>query len=127
MSHITFRGNLAADPEKGETDSGTPATNFVVIENRRRHTKDGKGWEDAPPNRYLCEVYGTQAENLFASCRSGHPVLVTGSVTTGEPWTDEAGQTRWTQRVKVDEVGFSLRFHTVTAQKPENSSGPAAE
>jgi len=52
MTSINFAGNLAADPELRFTPSGRAVTRFTVIENRRRRTEDGQGWEDAEPNVY---------------------------------------------------------------------------
>lgn len=113
---LSFAGNLAADPELRYTPSGTPVANFTVIENRPKRTEAGE-WEDGEPNSYRCQAWTGQAENLVESCRKGDRVVVTGTIFT-DRWTDkESGEARTMQRVRVADVGFSLRYHTVQATK----------
>lgn len=126
MSTITFAGNLAADPELRFTPSGRSVARFTVIENRRRRTEDGQGWEDAEPNIYRTQVWGTFAENVVESCAKGDRVHVTGSIIT-DRWTDkDTSEERTAQHVKADEVSFSLRFHTVRATKTPRAAGAPA-
>ena len=127
MSTITFAGNLAADPELRFTPSGRGVARFTVIENRRRRTEDGQGWEDAEPNVFRVQVWGSFAENVVESCGKGDRVHVTGSIVT-DRWTDkETQEDRTAQHVKADEVSFSLRYHTVSARKATKSSAQAAD
>lgn len=123
MSTITVTGNLAADPELRFTPNGHPVARFVVLENRRRRTEDGAGWEDAEPNRFRAEVWGSAAENLAESCTTGDRVMVEAEIVT-DRWTDkEGGQDRTAQHLRAREVAFSLRFHTVKAQKTIRTNG----
>ena len=127
MSSITFAGNLAADPELRFTPSGRAAARFTVIENRRRRTEDGQGWEDAEPNVFRVQVWGSFAENVVESCGKGDRVHVTGSIVT-DRWMDkETREDRTAQHVKADEVSFSLRYHTVRATKATRSNSQAQE
>lgn len=127
MSTITFAGNLAADPELRFTPSGRGVARFTVIENRRRRTEDGQGWEDAEPNVFRVQVWGSFAENVVESCGKGDRVHVTGSIVT-DRWTDkETREDRTAQHVKADEVSFSLRYHTVRATKATRSNTQAHE
>ena len=127
MSSITFAGNLAADPELRFTPSGRAVARFTVIENRRRRTEDGQGWEDAEPNVFRVQVWGSFAENVVESCGKGDRVHVTGSIVT-DRWTDkETREDRTAQHVKADEVSFSLRYHTVRATKATRSNNQAHE
>lgn len=126
MSVITFAGNLAADPELRYTPSGQSVARLTVIENRRRKSADGASWEDAEPNVYRVQVWGGAAENVLESCAKGDRVVVTGRIVT-DRWTDkQTGEARTGQHVTADEVGFSLRFHTVRATKATRSAVPAA-
>lgn len=121
MSTITIVGNLAADPELRFTPTGRAVTRFTVIENRRRRTDDGQGWEDAEPNVHRVQVWGSFAENVVESCGKGDRVHVTGSIVT-DRWTDrETQEDRTAQHIKADEVSFSLRYHTVSAKKATKS------
>ena len=127
MSTITFAGNLAADPELRFTPSGRGVARFTVIENRRRRTEDGQGWEDAEPNVFRVQAWGSFAENVVESCGKGDRVHVTGSIVT-DRWSDkETREDRTAQHVKADEVSFSLRYHTVRATKATRSNNQAHE
>ena len=127
MSTITFAGNLAADPELRFTPSGRGVARFTVIENRRRRTEDGQGWEDAEPNVFRVQAWGSFAENVVESCGKGDRVHVTGSIVT-DRWMDkETREDRTAQHVKADEVSFSLRYHTVRATKATRSNNQAHE
>lgn len=126
MSTITFAGNLAADPELRFTSTGRAVARATVIENRRRRTEDGTGWQDGEPNAYRIQVWGHPAENLAESCGKGDRVLVVGSIVT-DRWSDnETGQARTAQQVNATEIGFSLRFHTVRATAAHRDT-PAGE
>lgn len=117
MNTITLTGNLAADPELRFTQSGQPVARFTVIENRRRRSEDGQGWEDGEPNAFRVQAWGAVAENVAESCRKGDHVQVHGSIVT-DRWADkETGEARTAQHVKADDVAFSLRWHTVQAIK----------
>ena len=127
MSTITFAGNLAADSELRFTPSGRVVARFTVIENRRRRTEDGQGWEDAEPNVFRVQAWGSFAENVVESCGKGDRVHVTGSIVT-DRWADkETREDRTAQHVKADEVSFSLRYHTVRATKATRSNNQAHE
>ena len=127
MSTITFAGNLAADPELRFTPSGRGVARFTVIENRRRRTEDGQGWEDAEPNVFRVQAWRSFAENVVESCGKGDRVHVTGSIVT-DRWADkETREDRTAQHVKADEVSFSLRYHTVRATKATRSNNQAHE
>lgn len=127
MTTITFAGNLTADPELRFTPTGRAVARFTVMENRRRRSEDGQGWQDAEPNAYRVQAWGSFAENVVESCGKGDRVTVTGSIVT-DRWTDkETGQERTAQHVNADEVGFSLRFHTVRATKAIRAQEPAEQ
>lgn len=121
MSSITFAGNLTADPELRSTPNGRAVARFTVMENRRRRT--GDSWENEEPNVFRVEVWGDQAEHVAASCHKGERVTVEGRIETNR-WTDKTTeQERTAQQVTAIEVGFSLKYHTVTAQKAERKAG----
>ena len=127
MSTITFAGNLAADPELRFTPSGRGVARFTVIENRRRRTEDGQGWEDAEPNVFRVQAWGSFAENVVESCGKGDREHDTGRIET-DRWSDkETREDRTAQHVKADEVSFSLRYHTVRATKATRSNNQAHE
>lgn len=117
MSTITFAGNLAKDPELRFTPSGAQVATFTVLENRRRRTEDGKGWEDAEPNAFRVQAWNSLAVNIGESVHKGDRVMVEGTIVT-DRWTDkETGKERTSQHLRAEEVAFSLKFHTVQATK----------
>ena len=122
MSTITCAGNLAEDPEGRVTPIGLQVVRLTVIENRRRKTEDGKGWEATETNVYRVQAWGGYAENIAESCSRGDRVLVSGNIRT-DRWSDkDSGDSRTAQHVVADEVGFSLKFHTVRASKATHAS-----
>lgn len=124
MSTITFAGNLAADPELRFTPNGRQVVRFTLIENRRRPTPDGLGWEDAEPNVHRVQAWGSFAENVVESCGKGDRLHVTGTIIT-DRWTDkESGEQRTAPYVKAEEVSFTLRYHTVQATKANRNPSP---
>lgn len=121
MATITFSGNLAADPELRFTPNGVAVARFRVIENKRRQNDAGE-WEDGEPNTFRCEVWRDLAEHLAESCHTGDRVSVVGHIVT-ERWIDkETRQDRTAQKVAVDEVSVSLKYHTTTATKAARQS-----
>lgn len=124
MNSITVTGNLGTDPEVKFTPTGKAVLRVTVYENRRRPTQDGTGWEDLEPNRFPVEIWAGLAENVAKSCKQGDRVTVTGTIAT-DRWADkETGEVRIAQHIKADEVGFSLKYHTVNATKAAKASGP---
>lgn len=121
MSTITFAGNLTADPELRYTQNGRAVAHFTIIENRQRRSSDG-GFEDAEPNAFRVEVWGEQAEHVASSSHKGDRLTVEGRIETNR-WTDkDTQQERTAQQVTAVEVGFSLKYHTVTAKKAERKT-----
>ena len=121
MSTFTFAGNLTDDPELRYTQNGRAVAHFTIIENRQRRSSDG-GFEDAEPNAFRVEVWGEQAEHVASSSHKGDRLTVEGCIETNR-WTDkDTQQERTAQQVTAIEVGFSLKFHTVTAQKADSAA-----
>lgn len=119
---ITVTGNLAEDPEVRFTPTGRQVTRIRVIENRRRRTEDGTGWEDAEPNAFPVQVWGALGENVAESCHRGDRVTVTGPIVT-DRWTDkDSGQQRTAQHITANDVAMSLQFHTAQMTKVQRAS-----
>ena len=122
MTTINTAGNLTADPELRRTKNGRAVVQFTILENRRRRTADGQGWEEEEPNRFRVQAWGQLAENIAVSVAKGDRVHVSGRIVT-DRWSDkDTGETRTAQRVDADEVSFSLRWHTVKATKNERQA-----
>lgn len=124
MTNIEFTGNLAADPEIRRTHTGRQVTRLRVIENRRRQNPDTGEWEDAEPNVFRVQAWGTLGENAGECLRSGTSVMVRGHVVT-DSWPDkETGEDRTAQVVIADSLGPDLRWQRVEVTKaPTKSPG----
>ena len=92
---VTFEGNLAADPELRFTSTGKQLAELRVLVNPRRQNDAGE-WEDTEPTRHRVTCFGTLAENVTESLRSGDRVIVVGRIAT-DSWTDK-GQRRQAHR-----------------------------
>ncbi|NHA02117.1 single-stranded DNA-binding protein [Nocardioides sp. W3-2-3] len=99
---------------------------FPVMVNRR--VPDGEGWKDATPTTHYCEKFGPEAENIAESLTKGTRVVVHGSLYT-ETWQDrETNQPRYAARVRVEEIGVSLKWATVSGiERSVRSSGTSTQ
>lgn len=115
---VTFRGNLKDDPDVKVTRNGNVKATMTVIENRRTPPAvEGGQWQDAQPMGWRVEAWGQLAENIAESARKGDPLVVSGTL-QADKWHDRnTGEERYGQHVRAEEVGFSMRFHTVQATK----------
>lgn len=116
MSTITFKGNLADDPQLTYIPSGAAVVELVVIENQPTKNEDGS-WEDGVPNRFEVKAWRGLAENVAASIAKGTNVTITGRIKT-EKWTDkDSGENRSKQIVVADDIAVSLKYQTATVSK----------
>jgi single-strand DNA-binding protein len=123
---ITIEGNLTADPEHGEGESGNEYARFTVAVNDRRLNETTNRWEDAGTVYHRVVVFDKQAAHVAQSLRKGDNVLVAGDLRFGSYTDRETGQTRETRDVVADNVGASLKFVSVDVERAPNASGPAA-
>jgi len=128
MNQITIAGNLTADPELRSTSSGKAVANFTVAAESKR-VKDGDGWKDGPASFWRCALWGPAAENMTNSLRKGDRVVVTGEAQQ-RTWETSAGEKRSSMELRVDDVGASVKWATVSIVKggrsaPRDSTPPA--
>lgn len=107
MGKHTFTGTVYGEPELRYTPNGKAVLQLTVAESIGR---------DKPRNWYRVEVWEQMAENAAASLHDGSFVTVEGRMRT-DTWDDkQTGDKRSRQIYTADEIGHSLRFHTLTAQ-----------
>jgi len=103
-------GNLGADPTlrvvkvEGEDRS---VCNLRVNFDRRRPSKDGKGWEDAGSFWASVSMWGRHAEMADKILRKGARVVVSGEIYQHE-WTDENEGDRVEMRITAESVSLDL-------------------
>ena len=102
VNKVILVGNLGADPETRNTNSGSTVANLRIATTERR--KVGETWEDHTEwHRVVC--FGRTAENVAKFCRKGKQLYIEGKISTRE-WQDKDGNRRWSTEVVADVVRF---------------------
>lgn len=123
---ITVVGNLVADPEARVSQAGKPWVTFRIASTPRARDRQSGDWSDGEPLWLGCRAYGDMADNIAASLKKGHRVLVQGRLTQ-RSYTDNQGQQRTSLDLEVEEVGPSLRFATTNVQRGGSGGGGARQ
>lgn len=109
---ITVVGNLTADPELRQTNSGKSVVNFALAYTPRK--PDGT---DGNTSFYNIVAWEYLADNFAASFKKGDRLIVVGRVTQ-DKWTDKESEKIMSRLViTADEIGGTCRFHTVEMSK----------
>ena len=97
-------GNLTADPELKQTQSGISVVTFTIAVNRRFQSKNAvEGQQTAD---FISIVAWRQtAEFVSRYFKKGKPILVCGSIQS-RSYTDNQGNKRVVTEVVADEVSF---------------------
>lgn len=118
FNKVILIGNLVADPELKETQSGTKVTSFRIAVSRR-YTKGENKQTD-----FIDVVCWRQtAEFVTRYFRKGSAMLVCGQLQT-RTWTDQNGQKRYVTEVVADEVSFVERKSSTDGYTHESAPMP---
>jgi len=117
LNKVILIGNLTADPEVKQTQSGLSVVSFTVAVNRRT----GK---DAEQKTDFISIVAWRktAEFVGQYFKKGKPILVCGSIQT-RSYTDKSGSKRIAVEVLADEVGF---VESKSAEAPSGTYEPEA-
>lgn len=96
-------GNLGADPELRQTQSGTAVCQLSVATNEQWKDQSGTPQERTEWHRVV--VFGRQAENVAKYLSKGRSVYVEGRIQT-RGWTGDDGQKRYTTEIVAQTVQF---------------------
>ena len=112
FNKVILVGNMTADPELKQTQSGLSISSFSIAVNRR-FSKDGE---------QACDfinivAWKQQAEFVTRYFKKGQAILVCGQLQT-RTWTDNQGQKRYATEVVADEVTFAGNSSNNTEDKP---------
>ena len=100
LNKVVLIGNLTADPEVKQTQSGVSVVSFTIAINRRVK-KEGQ-----PDADFVSIVaWRKTAEFVGQYFKKGKPILVCGSIQS-RSYTDNQGNKRYVTEVVADEVGF---------------------
>lgn len=103
MNKVILMGNLGADPDVRQTQSGQSVAELRVATSEKFKDKDGKQQDRTEWHRVV--VWGANADNAGKYLRKGSKVLVEGSIRTRE-WTDKEGQKRYVTEVVCQGLTF---------------------
>lgn len=124
INKVILIGNLGADPEVRETQSGTAVANLRLATNERR--KKGDDYEDVVEwHRVVC--FGKLAEVCRDYLAKGRQIYIEGSLRTNK-WEDKDGNDRYTTEV----VAYQMQMLGARDEQGEstgsyNSDGPKVD
>jgi single-strand DNA-binding protein len=121
LPEITIAGTLVADPELRYTTTGAAVANFTIAANDRRYNRDTGEWIDHGATFLRCSIWRHAAENLAESLTKGTRILLTGVLRQHE-WETPEGEKRYSFQVDATEIGASLKWATVTVNKPTRTT-----
>src|SRR5690625_4394384 len=125
-NHVTFIGQLTADPELRHTKKKVPVASFSIAYNDRFFDRDSEEWVDGDPTFLRCSLWREYGENFAESVSKGDRVFVTGKLQQNE-FTDKDGNERITLELNVEEAGPALRFATAeVTRRKGNGNKPKA-
>lgn len=120
FNKVILIGNLVADPELKQTQSGIPVTSFRIAVGRRFAKQT-----DAQQADFIDIVCWRQtAEFVTRYFSKGKSILVCGSLQS-RSWTDQNGNKRYATEVVADEVSF-VEKKTMDNVPPAGPAGAAA-
>lgn len=112
MNNITIIGNAGKPIELKYSPSGVAVGNFTVATTSGKDDKKQTTWHNVT-------VFGQMAEHAAASIEKGSRVIVMGKLDISS--YDKDGTKVWTTKILADEVGLTMRFNAVFADKTEQN------
>lgn len=116
FNKVILMGNLTADPELKQTQSGISACTISIAVNRRRSKE-----ENNEVDFFNVQTWRQTAEFVSRYFKKGKPILVCGQLQT-RTWTDNNGNKRTATEVVADEVSFVGSNESSTEAKAEPSA-----
>jgi single-strand DNA-binding protein len=118
---ITITGNVAGDPDLRYSPNGVAVVGFTVASTPREKDKNSGKWVDKETLWVRVTAFRDDAVNAAESLVKGSRVVVTGRLSQ-ESWETKEGEKRTTMKLIADEIGASLKWATVTINKPERGA-----
>lgn len=116
FNKVILIGNMTADPELKNTQSGISVCTFSIAVNRK-FSKEGEQACDF----ITIQAWRQTAEFVTRYFKKGKPILVCGQLQT-RTWTDKDGNKRYATEVVADEVSFVGNNESSTEAKSEPST-----
>lgn len=118
---IVVSGNTTDAAELRYTNSGLAIAKWTLVVTPRTKGQDGQ-WADGEPTFYRCSAFKQLAESCAESITKGMRLVVYGRF-KARSYETQAGEKRTSLEIDVDDVGASMRYATVSAQKASRSGG----
>ena len=129
-TQVVFIGNLVRDPELRYARSGKPVVNITVASTPRSYNRTTSQWEDGEAVFMKGSAWDEMAENIAASLTKGSRVMMVGTLKSST-YKDREGNDKTGLELQIDEIGHTMKFHTLTAEKRGKASpvakGPATD
>ena len=103
---VTVVGNVAQEPKMRVTSGGVRVVSFRLASTERRYNRDINSWRDGDTTFYTVSCWRAMAENVFASLRTGQPVVVHGRLRHRSYEKD--GQRRAVLEIEAYALGHDL-------------------
>ena len=111
FNKVILIGNLTADPELKQSQSGVSVCSFSIAVNRRLSKTNECDF-------ITIVAWRQQAEFVSRYFKKGKPILVCGQIQT-RTWTDKQNNKRYATEVVADEVSFVGGSESSTEAKNE--------
>jgi single-strand DNA-binding protein len=128
-TQVVIVGNLVRDPELRYAKNGKPVVNVTVASTPRSYNRQTSQWEDGESVFMKGSAWDEMAENIAASLSKGSRVVMVGTLKSST-YKDREGNEKQGLEVQIDEIGHTLKFHTLKAEKRGKASpvkGPAQD
>jgi single-strand DNA-binding protein len=116
INRVVLTGNLTADPELRNLQSGTSVCKLRVACNTRRKDSASGNWTDKP-NYFDVTVWGNLGETVAKYTAKGRPVAIDGRLEWRE-WENDGAK-----RQAIEIIADSVQF---LGSQPSNGSSEAA-
>jgi len=123
VNKVILIGNLGADPETRQTQSG-PVCNMRVATTERWTSQDGQKQERTEWHTVV--VWGRQAENCQRYLAKGKPVYIEGSLRS-RTYTDQEGKERRVWDVQAQTIQFLGEGRGEGGDAPQRDDGNRAQ
>lgn len=111
MNVITIVGNAGKPIELKYGQSGLAQGTFSVATTSGKDEKKVTVWHNVT-------VFGQMAEHAASSIEKGSRVIVVGKLDISS-YENKEGVKVWTTKILADEIGLTMRFNNVFADKTE--------
>ncbi|MGM7698454.1 single-stranded DNA-binding protein [Microbacterium sp. A84] len=122
---LTIVGNLTAEPELRQTQSGVAVASFTIASTPRSFDRQANEWKDGEALFMRCSAWRDLATNITASLTKGSRVIASGRLQQ-RSYQDREGNSRVSMELQIDEIGPSLKYATAQVARGDRSGGGAA-